>query len=78
MSELVKTAIKNTIKKPTNYSMKQRSHLGIAYIAENGDIFFGNSLHGIQNAFNKSEEKNERELTNDISLVEQLNKTKID
>jgi hypothetical protein len=74
MSELAKRAIK----KSTNYSMKQRDHLGIAYIAENGDIFIGNSLHSIQKAFNKSEEKNERELTNDIALVEQLNKTKLD
>ncbi len=75
MSDLLKIAIKNTIRKPINYSMKQRSHLGIAYVAENGDIFFSKSIKDVNKSFNKSEEIDDAEFGKDIALVEQLNKT---
>jgi ABC-type lipopolysaccharide export system ATPase subunit len=63
---------KSIIKKSTNYSMKQRHHLGIGYISENGDIFFSNNLNNI-----KKEAEIEKQNSADNALVIQLNETSI-
>jgi ABC-type lipopolysaccharide export system ATPase subunit len=68
---------KNIIKKSTNYSMKQRQHLGIGYISENGDIFFGSNLNSIKEQFNKKESEIKKQNYADNALVTQLNETSI-